>query len=408
MSHVITAQAAQKNLDLFAKTKPARISSIDLLRGFIMIIMALDHTRDFFHTTAWTDDPLNLATTTPWLYFTRWITHLCAPNFVFLAGVAVYFQHLRKTKKQLSTFLIKRGLWLIFVEIFIVNLEFSFDIQFGFTALQVIWAIGVSMIILGLLIWLPFTAIFIIGAVIVLGHNSLDYYEVGLEQQPPIWYSLLHQSSEYKISENHKLLVFYPFLPWTGLMLLGYCFGKLFLQFEGSKRKRMLLVLGCSLLLLFDVFRYLNGYGDPLKWSAQKDGLYTFFSFMKVQKYPPSLLYMCATIGLAMLFLVLTQNVNNRITRFITVYGRVPFTYYVLHFFLIHLAASILFLARGHSIQEGIHHSQIVPNFVKPGEGVSLGIVYLIWICIVLLLYPICKWFSEYKRHHKDWWLSYI
>lgn len=150
-----------------------------------MIIMVLDHTRDFFHTTAWTDDPLNLATTTPFLYFTRWITHLCAPNFVFLAGVSIYFQSLRKTKKELSVFLIKRGLWLLFVEIFIVNLEFGFDIHFSFIALQVIWAIGISMIILGLLIQLPYTTIFIIGSFIVLGHNALDYYEAGLKQQPP-------------------------------------------------------------------------------------------------------------------------------------------------------------------------------------------------------------------------------
>jgi uncharacterized membrane protein len=408
MNGTITAQAAQEQLDLFAQKKSARINSIDLLRGFIMIIMALDHTRDFFHTTAWTDQPLNLETTTPLLYFTRWITHLCAPNFVFLAGVSVYFQRLRKSKKQLSGFLITRGLWLVFVEIFIVNLEFSFNIQFGFIALQVIWAIGISMIILGLIIRLPYAVVFIIGAVIVLGHNALDYYEAGLKQQPALWYSILHMPSLYKISEDHNLLIFYPFLPWCGLMMLGYCFGKLFLKFEGDKRKRMLILSGCSLLLFFVVLRYTNSYGDPLKWSLQKDGLYTFFSFMNVQKYPPSLLFMCATVGLAMLILAFTQNINNRVTRFITVYGRVPFLYYVLHFFLIHLVATGFFFARGHSASEGIYHGQELPNFVKPGEGVSLGFVYLIWICIVLSLYPVCKWFSEYKRNHKDWWLSYL
>jgi uncharacterized membrane protein len=176
MSQIIAAKAAKEQIDLFAQKKSARVNSIDLLRGFIMIVMALDHTRDFFHTTAWTENPLNLATTTPFLYFTRWITHLCAPNFVFLAGVSVYFQSLRKTKKELSNFLLKRGLWLVFVEILIVNLEFSFDFHFSFFALQVIWAIGISMIILGLLIRLPYTAILVIGAVIILGHNSLDYY----------------------------------------------------------------------------------------------------------------------------------------------------------------------------------------------------------------------------------------
>src|SRR4051812_16144121 len=238
MSQTITARAIHEQIDLFAQKKYARINSIDLLRGFIMIIMALDHTRDFFHTTAWTDDPLNLATTTPFLYFARWITHLCAPNFVFLAGVSIYFQSLRKTKKELSQFLLKRGLWLILIELTIVNFEFGFDFHFSFFVLQVIWAIGISMVILGLLIWLPYATILAIGAVIVFGHNTLDYYEAGLKQQPPWLYSLLHLPGIYKLSDNRNLLIFYPFLPWSGLMILGYCFGKLFLKFEDHKRKR--------------------------------------------------------------------------------------------------------------------------------------------------------------------------
>jgi uncharacterized membrane protein len=408
MSQTITTKAVHEQIYLFGKAKSARINSIDLLRGFIMIIMALDHTRDFLHTVAWTEDPLNLATTTPFLYFTRWITHLCAPNFVFLAGVSIYFQSLRKTKKELSSFLLKRGLWLIFVEIFIVNLEFSFDFHFSFFALQVIWAIGISMIILGLLIWLPYTAILIIGAVIILGHNTLDYYEATLKQQPPWWYSLLHMPGIYKLAENRNLLIFYPFLPWTGLMIMGYCFGKLFLKFEGSKRKRMLLLLGCGLLLFFVVLRFTNTYGDPGKWSVQKNGLYTFLSFMNVRKYPPSLLFMCATVGLAFLFLAFAGHANNRLSKFITVYGRVPFLYYVLHFFLIHLIATCFFFARGHSAGEGIHIGQEIPDFIIPGEGVSLPYVYLIWICVVLVLYPVCKWFSQHKHTRRDWWLSYL
>jgi uncharacterized membrane protein len=408
MSQTITTTAINEQVNVFVRQKSARINSIDLLRGFIMIVMALDHTRDFFHTTAWTDDPLNLATTTPILYFTRWITHLCAPNFVFLAGISVYFQSLRKTKKELSVFLFKRGLWLIFIEITIVNFAFGFDFHFSLFGLQVIWAIGISMIILGFLIWLPYTAIFIIGLIIVFGHNLLDYYEAGLTQQPAWWYSLLHIQGIYKISETRSLLIFYPFLPWSGLMMLGYCFGKLFLKFEGNKRKKMLILLGCTVLLFFVVLRYTNTYGDPVKWSTQKNDLYTFLSFMKVQKYPPSLLYMCATVGIALLFLAFAGNANNRLSRFITVYGRVPFLYYVLHFYLIHFISMIFFFARGHSAAEGIYYGKELPNFIIAGEGVSLGYVYLIWICIVLALYPVCKWFSEYKRTHKDWWLSYL
>ena len=218
-----------------------RIDSIDLLRGLIMIIMALDHTRDFIHKDAWSDDPMNFATTTPFLFFTRWITHLCAPLFVFLAGSSAFFQSLRKSKRDLAIFLLKRGIWLIFIELVVLDFAFSFDIHFSLFVLQVIWSIAISMIILAALIWLPFSSILAIGLVIVLGHNCLDYYERTLTGQPQWWYSLLHLPSQYKLWPGHSLFIFYPFLPWTGLMLLGYCFGKLFLTYQGSERKKLLL-----------------------------------------------------------------------------------------------------------------------------------------------------------------------
>ena len=217
--------------------KSYRIDSIDLLRGLVMIIMALDHTRDFFHKGAWISDPTNLATTTPFLFFTRWITHLCAPIFVFLAGTGAWFQSLRKSKKDLSLFLIKRGLWLLVVEIFIINFAFSFDVSFSVIGLQTIWAIGISMIILGMMVWLPFNIILVTGLLIVLGHNLLDYYEAGLKSSPGWWYDLLHRPGFYPLWGNHNLIILYPFLSWAGLMMLGYCFGKLFLKYEGSSRQ---------------------------------------------------------------------------------------------------------------------------------------------------------------------------
>jgi uncharacterized membrane protein len=410
MPEVFAAPVAPPIKPLSPLRTSYRIDSIDLLRGLIMIIMALDHTRDFFHKDAWSGDPLNLATTTPILYFTRWITHLCAPIFVFLAGSGAYFQSLRKSKKQLSLFLIKRGLWLIFVELVILDLEFSFDIHYSLFVLQTIWSIAISMIILGVMVRLPYTAILVTGLVIVLGHNSLDFYERTLQAAPAWWYSLLHIPGQYHLWKSHQLFIFYPFLPWAGLMMLGYCFGKLFLKYEGVERKQMLLWLGFGILAFFTILRATNIYGDPGHWSTQKSGLYTFFSFMKVQKYPPSLLYMCATIGIGILFLALVGHKKNWLTRFITVYGRVPFLYYVLHFFLIHLVSAICFLARGHSYADGIHHgSSDLPNFIAPGEGYSLFTVYIIWICVVLALYPVCKWFSDYKQAHRDkWWLSYL
>lgn len=393
---------------LLQNNKRYRIDSIDFLRGLVMVIMALDHTRDFFHEPAWTEDPLNLQTTTPILYFTRWITHLCAPIFVFLAGMGAYFQSLRKTKKELSLFLIKRGVWLILVEIFIINFAWTFDASFPITGLQTIWAIGISMVILGLAIWLPFPVILSLGLLIVLGHNLLDYYEAGKED-PGWFYDMLHRQSIHKFFGGHSVFFVYPFLPWAGLMMTGFCFGKLFLKYENKERTKMLVILGISLFLLFAVLRIPNLYGDPREWSPQSSGLDSFLDIMNVQKYPPSLLYMSATIGIGLIILAIVGNKKNWFTKFITVYGRVPFLYYVLHFYLIHLVSSILYLARGHSYQEGIaERPLLVPNFIDPTEGYSLGIVYLIWIGVVVVLYPVCKWFSEYKQRHKDWWLSYL
>lgn len=386
-----------------------RIDSIDLLRGLVMIIMALDHTRDFLHKDAWTDDPLNLATTTPVLFFTRWITHFCAPVFVFLSGTSAWFQSLRKNKKELSAFLIKRGLWLILLEITIVNFAFSFDIHFGLVALQTIWSIGISMVILGFLIWLPFRAIAVIGFLIVLGHNSLDFYEAGHKQGFGFLYDLLHHQDVYRLWDNHYLLTMYPFLSWAGLMMLGYCFGKLFTQYQGRERRKVLTWLGICIIIFFIVLRAINIYGNPEHWSTQKNILYTFLSFINTHKYPPSLLYMCMTIGPAILFLACFADAKSRLSKFIIVYGRVPFFFYVIHFFLLHLIAMASFLARGHSFAEGLNISAfMVPKFIIPGEGSSLGVVYLIWIAVVIALYPVCKWFSDYKQTHKNWWLSYL
>ena len=395
-----------------------RIDSIDLLRGLVMIIMALDHTRDFFHQPAWTEDPLNLATTTPILYFTRWITHLCAPLFVFLAGTGAYFQSLRKSKKELSSFLITRGLWLLIVEIVIINFAFGFDIHYSIIGLQTIWSIGISMIILGIVIWLPFTAILILGTIIVLGHNALDFYEAGFKSQPPWWYSMIHQVGFYKLWDGHDLLILYPFLSWAGLMMLGYCFGKLFLKYEGAARKKMLLLLGAIILVFFTILRFTNKagsefhYGDAQPWSEQKNTFYTFLSFMNVRKYPPSLLFTCATVGIGMIILAFFGRARGWLSRFIIVYGRVPFFYYVLHFFLIHLLSSVFYLLRGHTFAEGLQtppDAFLLPKFAAANEGYSLGIVYLIWIGVVVSLYPLCKWFSEYKQKHRDKkWLSYL
>ena len=408
----ITA-AAPPNIPVHSLTqgyKSFRIQSIDLLRGLVMIIMALDHTRDFFHAPAFVQDPLDLETTHPLLFFTRWITHFCAPVFVFLAGTSAFFQGARKTKKELSGFLIKRGLWLILVEITLVNFSFSFDIHFSIIGLQTIWSIGISMFLLGFVIWLPFKLIAALGLLIVLGHNALDFYEEGKRSMElGLLYDLVHRPNFHDVPGSHDLLILYPFLPWTGLMIAGYCFGKIFTTYEGTERKKILTWLGVGIIALFILLRATNKYGDAQHWSQQKTPLLTILSFIDTVKYPPSLLYMCMTIGPAILFLAFVNNTQTWLAKAITVYGKVPFFYYVLHFYLIHLLSAIAFLARGHSYEEGlVTHPNSLSKFLIPGEGYSLAIVYLVWLFVVIALYPLCKWFSNYKQTHKQWWLSYL
>jgi uncharacterized membrane protein len=390
-----------------------RIQSIDILRGIVMVIMALDHVRDYFHIYAWTDDPMNLETTTPALYFTRYITHFCAPTFVFLSGISIYLQSLRKTKPELSTFLIKRGLWLIFVELFITSFAWSFNPAYVRFPLQVIWAIGISMFILGFLIRLPYKVIFGMGLLIVFGHNLLDFPEAATGFNGGFWLDLLHSSkrASYQISGDHHLIIAYPFLPWLGLMIMGYCAGKLFsTQFDAAKRQRLFTQIGIGLLFLFVILRGINVYGDPIPWSQQRNGLYTFFSFMNIYKYPPSLLYMCITIGSALLVLPHLEKLENRFSKIMIVFGRTAFFYYILHLFFIHFLAMISFYIQGHTLAKSEESDSFFKwKFVVPGEGFGLIEVYAIWIFVMVCLYPVCKWYDTYKTNHKEkYWLSYL
>ncbi len=390
-----------------------RIESIDVLRGIVMVIMALDHVRDFFQVAANTDDPLNLATTTPVLFFTRWITHFCAPIFVFLSGTSIYLQSLRKTKKELSSFLIKRGLWLIVAEILIVSLAISFNPFYNFILLQVIWAIGISMVLLGLLIFLPYKVIFALGCIIVLGHNLLDIPESVPGFKAGFLWDLLHHGffAVYPFAPNHLVAIMYPFVPWLGLMLLGYCTGIFFSPgFSAIRRRKILAGTGAALLIFFIVVRFINLYGDPFPWTVQRNAFYTFLSFIKVHKYPPSLMYMCVTIGVALIFLSLIESVQNKFTAVMRIYGRTAFFYYILHFYLAHLLATIYFFTRGHSFRDALNAAQNLPFlFIIPGEGLSLPLTYLVWIFVVVSLYPLCKRYDAYKTKHKEkWWLSYL
>ncbi|MCY7310433.1 MAG: heparan-alpha-glucosaminide N-acetyltransferase domain-containing protein [Chitinophagaceae bacterium] len=392
-----------------------RIESIDIIRGIAMVIMALDHTRDYFHIGANLDDPLNLATTTPALYFTRWITHFCAPIFVFLSGTSIYLQSLRKTKKELGIFLLKRGLWLIIAEWTIVAFAWTFNPFFNVIPFQVIWAIGISMVILGLIVLmkLNYKIIFILGVVLVAGHNLLDIPEAAPGFTANFWWDIFHHGffTQYEFAPRHYAILVYPFPAWTGVMLLGYCAGVLFTQkYSSERRKKILTRIGLGLILFFVALRFSNLYGDPRDWSTQKNSLYTFLSFMKVNKYPPSLLYLCITIGPALLLLAFMEKIKNRFTGWMVVYGRTAFFYYIIHLYLIHLVAAVCFFARGHSMADAMNSANIYPFlFVAPGEGYGLLIVYLVWAAVIISLYPLCKWYDKYKTNHKEkWWLSYL
>ncbi len=391
-----------------------RIESIDILRGIAMVIMALDHVRDYFHFSANTADPLDLTTTTFFLFFTRWITHFCAPVFVFLSGTSIYLQSQRKTKRELSTFLIKRGLWLIFVELVIISFAWSFNPNYTFHFFQVIWAIGISMVILGLLIHLPFNGIVVLGLIIVLGHNLLDIPESAPDFVAGFWWDLLHHGAfvPYPYAQNHSLFLVYPFVPWLGLMMVGYCAGIFFTdQYSIDRRRKVLTRLGLSVLAFFVVLRFINVYGDPVAWSSQGTKLMTFLSFINLNKYPPSLLFMCITIGPALILLPILEKVQNGFANSMRTFGRVAFFYYVIHVYLVHFLSAICFFARGHSFQEATAsgQQQFPFYFLVPGEGFSLTIVYIVWVIIVLGLYPLCKWYDTYKtKHTEKWWLRYL
>jgi uncharacterized membrane protein len=387
-----------------------RVQSIDILRGLAMVVMAIDHVRDYFHITAFTDQPTNLATTTPALFFTRWITHFCAPSFVFLSGVSAYIAGRKKTKSELSSFLIKRGAWLVFIELALITLAWTFNPFYNLFVIQVIWAIGWSMIVLGLLAKTSFKTILAIGIILFLCHDIFDYITLpkyGLESGL-LNFLFKANFKMFHLNATHVALDFYAVLPWTAVMLIGYGFGHFYTSFvSDAERRKALLLYGSLLTLIFIVLRFINIYGDPNPWSQQRTPVYTFLSFLNTTKYPPSLLYLCMTLGPALLLLYLLEFIQNALTRILIVFGRVPFFYYVLHLYLIHLICVIVFFATGHNASQ--IHDPNAPFLFRPQHfGYGLWIVYGIWLGVVIILYFPCRWFNKYKSTHHQWWLSYL
>jgi uncharacterized membrane protein len=384
----------------------SRIESIDLLKGLVMVIMALDHVRDFFHYSAFIFDPSDPAQSTLPIFFTRFITHFCAPAFSFLAGSSAYMAGKRKTKKELSIFLVKRGLWLIFIEMTIVNFAWYFDIYFRSPEFLVIWCLGISMIVLAGLIHFPLKAILIFSCLLIFGHNLLDT----IHFDGNFFWVILHEQSVFKISNSYKFYVDYPMLPWVGVMALGYYFGSFYNKtFDPAERKNVFNIISISAIALFVALKWTNMYGEPNPFKHFGTAAKDLMSFLQLTKYPPSLLFLLVTLGGVFLFLANTEKLRGSIVKFFCVFGRVPFFYYILHLYLIHLFALVLAQLTGFGWESMILTDWMTEVPALQGYGFNLFIVYLIWIGVVLLLYPLCRKFDVYKQTHKEkWWLSYL
>ena len=380
-----------------------RLESVDLLRGIVMVVMALDHVRDYFTDVRF--DPADLSQTTAALFLTRWVTHFCAPAFVLLAGTAAYLAGRRRTRGELSRFLLTRGLWLVVLELTVVRWAWMFNFNYTTELLfvQVIWAIGVSMLALAALVWLPVTAIAAIGVGMIAAHNAFD----GISPQElgawgPLW-TLLHVQAPIPLGTGQVIFVAYPLVPWIGVMAAGYALGPLLLR-PAPERRRLLFRLGAALTAAFVVLRALNVYGDPAPWSEQETAGRTLLSFLNTTKYPPSLLFLLMTLGPCLMVLPWLEHVRGAVASFFVTIGRVPLFYYVLHLYLIHATALAVGTLAGFPPSAFLTVWLNLPD----GWGYPLPVVYLVWAGVVLALYPACRWFAGVKARRREAWLSYL
>lgn len=383
-----------------------RIESIDLLKGLVMVIMALDHIRDYFHYSAFMYDPTDPTQSTLPIFFTRWITHFCAPSFCFLAGLSAFMVGKRKSKNELSGFLLKRGLWLVFIEMTVVNFAWYFDVYFKSPGLLVIWSLGISMIVLAALIHLPRKFMLIFSLLLIFCHNLLDTVHF----KGSFLWAILHEFSFFKLTDGVEFVVGYPIIPWIAVMSLGFYFGDFYdKSVDSTKRRKLFNIIGISAILLFIGIRFINLYGDPVHWKDYDTTAKDLISFLNPSKYPPSLLYLLMTLGAAILFLANTENLKGSVVDFFCTFGRVPFFYYILHLYLIHLVALVFAELSGFGWQIMILKDWVTESPGLRGYGFPLWVVYAVWVGTIFLLYPLCKKFDRYKQTHKEkWWLSYL
>jgi len=402
-------------------TTRLRLDAIDFVRGIVMILMVLDHTRDWVHAGGIMSNPLDPATTTILLYVTRWVTHLCAPTFALLAGLGVGLRRIRgATAGDVSWFLFTRGLWLVVLELTLFRTIVWFNVDFRLLAfLQVIWAIGASMIVLSALVRLPQAALVAIAGVILIGHNALDGIRV------PFWtpgsnvpvpglaeasWMLLHQFGLFPVGGASGPIVIaqYPLLPWIGILTAGYVMAAIY-TWPAEQRRRALTLAAMAMLALFLVLRTWNIYGDTTDWAPQPTLVQSVMSFMNVQKYPPSLDYVLVTLVPALLTLAALdgRTIAGGLSGAVVTFGRVPFFFYVLQWLTAHVSGMIVTALRGGNLAG--YFQNLLDFFQHPPDfGGPLWTVYVCWIVSLLAIYPLCRWFAGVKMRRRDWWLSYL
>ncbi len=385
----------------------SRIASLDILRGLVIVIMALDHTRDMWSLT--TFQPEDMTQTTPIYFFTRWITHFCAPVFVFLAGTSIFLYGQKiNSKATLSRFLLIRGFWLIFIEIMLINISWSWTFfwnQWGFF-LQVIWVIGICMVIMAVLIWLPKRLLVGGSILLILLHNLLDPITPEALGSWSWSWKLLHEAGWIPVNEDGSrgIFIVYPILPWIGIMGAGYGFGRV-MRWAADRRQRFLWRLGLGMIGAFILLRVINVYGNPEPWASQPTALYTFMDFFNTQKYPPSLQFILMTLGPSMLLLIWFEKSRHQIFEWLRIFGRVPFFFYIIHFSVIHLSSMAYFrIVHGQWFDLTNTRFDNWPDFYQP----SVLRMYVAWLLIVVGLYFLCRWYNHYKSTHRYWWLKYI
>jgi uncharacterized membrane protein len=389
----------------------SRILSIDGLRGAIMILMAIDHIRDYMNSAAMSFPPTDLERTTGPIFFTRWITHFCAPVFAFTAGLGAFFWARRRTKAQLSRFLVTRGLWLMALEVTVLRFIMFFDFRFtkAFFILTVLWMLGLSMVVLAALVHLPARLLAVLSLAMVAGHNLLDGIDAAQFGRAAWVWDVLHQQGVFSVFGDNVLTA-YPLVPWVAVMALGYCLGPVFF-WGAARRQRFLMRLGLGLSAGFVALRAINVYGDPSHWSHQRSGLFTVLSFLNTTKYPPSLDFLLMTLGPAMVALVFLERAQLSFANPLVVFGRVPFFYFLLHMALAHVVAIALnFFRYGHTSFLFTPPPSMggEPKMFPPNFGFSLWVVYAVWMGVVAALYPVCRWYAQLKQRRRDWWLSYL